>query len=242
MTMSGTTSNENGQERSSMVRDVYGTRPIVSVMFEGDGRTGHRSSLRNHFRRRRMILRIIVVAAAVLSCAISIPLCAANGVVINSQIVGPMGKAPLNNAPQSITIAMNGGLFINFNLASGQTAAGSAPVAWTTSWTLDPTATPTLKSYVYFSNSSALTGLSSSANTIDSSHILGQPDQSGPYVPINGNVNGQINALLVSTTSITSSTGSRADSLALEISTAGITVKPDTYRGTLYIISVAGLP
>ena len=142
--------------------------------------------------------------------------------------------------PEAISVTLGGVSQVNFDLSSTQ-AAGDNTVSWTTNWNLNYTDHPTVVSCVYFSSSNALTGGAYSQN-IPSSSVLGQPGATGSFSTIDGTACGESNALQISSTSITSSNynnGSNADSVNLKIDQTSLGLAPDTYTGTLYIVSIA---
>jgi hypothetical protein len=142
---------------------------------------------------------------------------------------------------ESLTIAATPAA-VTFNLVSGGTASGSAPVAMTTSWVLS-SARSTVTLTGYFSSASA--ALTSGGNTpvnIPTSEVLGQVTTGSPtaytaftQTPSTGGVGVAGASLVLFTQSIgaTNRATTRNDNLNLEINLSNQQLPAGTYTGTL---------
>jgi hypothetical protein len=140
---------------------------------------------------------------------------------------------------ESLTLSATPGT-VTFNLVSGGTASGSAPVAMTTTWVLNASrSTVTLTGY-FSSATAALTSGGTTPVNIPTSEVLGQVTTGSPttYSPFTatGPVGTAGAGLLLFNQAITSSNRSanRSDNLNLEINLASQPQLPaGTYTGTL---------
>jgi hypothetical protein len=138
---------------------------------------------------------------------------------------------------ESLTVSVLPGA-VNYSLTSGSASnAGSTSVAVTTSWTLALTRN-TVKLYAYFSSASAALVHTSVVNTVDipSSRV---------EVSVNGGANmalnqtvafGAANAgreLFTQALTVLNISGSRTDTLALNINLNSYVLPADDYTGTL---------
>lgn len=130
---------------------------------------------------------------------------------------------------------------VNFSLVQNGTAQGSLSLSIVTTMAGAATVSGTVNLYAYFANAAAaLTGVSSSADVLPSSVILGKcttglPTSFTPFTqttPFSGSGAGlqifsqTVNGLLLP--------ASRTDTLALEVNLAGLSnVAADTYSGIL---------
>lgn len=167
---------------------------------------------------------------------------AAHSQALNSNTAAVTLSATLSES-LTVTAAPTSGSSVNFTLASGSTANGSAPVAMTTSWIMKGSrSTVTLTGY-FASATSALTGTGSSPASIPTSEVLGQVTTGTPtsftaftQTPGTGALGtaGASLVLLTQTVNGSNRSGSRNDNLNLQINlTSQPQLPADTYTGTL---------
>lgn len=167
-------------------------------------------------------------------------------------IVAPKGASAQVNSNAS-TVALNAVLaetlgitaspsVVNFTLAPGSTAAGSAPVVVSSSWVLSATR-GTVNLYAWFATpAAALTDGASTPNNIPSSAVYaslpnGIPTSMTAFSQSNtlGAANGGLK-LFTQTMSSSNRASSRSDSVSLQINLASQPQLPaGTYTGTLNI-------
>ncbi len=143
--------------------------------------------------------------------------------------------------PETISVSLNSGGTLTFDLSQTSPVAATGTPNWTTTWNLNPTKHAAVDTCAYFSSTTPLTG-TDFGETISNSVILGQPEGSGSYTAITATACGQANALQINAITITNTNrkgGTSTDSVNLEINTTGLNLSPDTYTGTLNIISYA---
>ena len=161
--------------------------------------------------------------------------------------VATPARAQLNSAettvaltailPESLTVSLLPGA-VSFTLASGSaTNPGNLPIAVTTTWTLAVTRTD-VALYAYFSSASAALVHTVPANTVDipSSRV---------EVSVNGGAAAALDQTVafgaatagrrIFTQSLTvlTASGTRTDSVALNINLSSYSLPADTYTGTL---------
>ena len=150
---------------------------------------------------------------------------------INSNIANINLNAVLTT---SLTVSAAPGL-VNFALPPNGVANGSAAVNITTSWTLSPS-NGRVTVWGYFSSAaSALTD--GAGDNIPSFSVSGSPN-GGAFTPFTGaGPFAAASSLLVVSFRVLgfNKTGTRSDTLALQISTAGLALPAGTYSGTLHI-------
>jgi hypothetical protein len=138
---------------------------------------------------------------------------------------------------ESLTVTLTGATTVNFTLNGTATAPGSVVLTWTTTWNLNSTRT-SVDVCVYLSG--PLVGTNTPTNNIPEANVLGEPEAAGAFTALTGNGCGQIgNALLVSTTATTAAneTGTKNDSIALEIAGLAAPMPADTYTGILNVVA-----
>jgi hypothetical protein len=155
--------------------------------------------------------------------------------VANAQVNSNIGNVNLNAVlTTSLAVSAAPGL-VNFALPPNGVANGSAAVNITTSWTLSPS-TGRLTVWAYFST--AASALSDGAgDNIPSSKVSGSPD-GGAFAPFTAaGPFAAASSLQVTFIRVLgfNKTGSQTDTLALQISTAGLALPAGTYSGTLHI-------
>jgi hypothetical protein len=180
-----------------------------------------------HARSPRPVL-LLVALAVLLVCAGFPSIASAQ---LNSNIANINLNAVLTT---SLSVSAAPGL-VNFVLPPNGVANGSAAVNITTSWTLSPS-TGRVTVWAYFST--AASALSDGAgDNIPSSKVSGSPD-GGAFTPFTA-VGPFAAASSLQVTFIRvlgfNKTGSQTDTLALQISTAGLALPAGTYSGTLHI-------
>jgi hypothetical protein len=134
----------------------------------------------------------------------------------------------------SLTVSAAPGL-VNFALPPNGVANGSAAINITTSWTLSPSqGRVTLWGY-FSSAASALTD--GAGDKIPSANVSGSPN-GGAFTPFTGaGPFGAASSLQIVSFRVLgfNKSGTRSDTLALQISTAGLALPAGTYSGTLDI-------
>jgi hypothetical protein len=134
----------------------------------------------------------------------------------------------------SLTVSAAPGT-VNFALPPNGVASGSSAINITTSWTLSPSA-GRVTIWAYFT--SAASALSDGAgDNIPSGSVSGSPD-GGAFTPFTGaGPFAAASSLQVFTFRVLgfNKSGTRSDTLALQISTAGLALPAGTYSGTLKI-------
>lgn len=143
---------------------------------------------------------------------------------------------------ESLTIAATPSA-VTFNLVSGGTANGSAPVAMTTSWVLSSSRSTVTVTGYFSSASAALTSGGSSPVNIPTSEVLGQVTTGSPttytaftQTPTTGGVGVAGASLVLFQQAISSSNraSTRNDNLNLQINLSSQPQLPaGTYTGTL---------
>jgi hypothetical protein len=150
---------------------------------------------------------------------------------LNSNIANVNLNAVLTT---SLTVSAAPGL-VNFALPPNGVANGSAAVNITTSWTLSPSV-GNVTVWGYFS--SAATALTDgSGDNIPSSQVSGSPN-GGAFTAFTGaGPFGAASSLQIVSFNVLgfNKSGTRSDTLALQISTAGLALPAGTYTGTLNI-------
>lgn len=164
-------------------------------------------------------------------------------------LAGLAGIPPVAHAQQNSTIAninLNAVLStsltvsaapgtVNFALPPNGVANGSSAINITTTWTLSPSS-GRVTLWAYFS--SAASALSDGAgDNIPSANVSGSPD-GGAFTPFTGaGPFGAASSLPVVSFRVLgfNKSGTRSDTLALQISTAGLALPAGTYSGTLKI-------
>lgn len=157
-----------------------------------------------------------------------------------AQINSNQASVTLNaTLPESLTILASPSN-VNFTLAAGSTANGSAPVAITTSWVLASNRAA-VHLYAWFATpAAALTDGGSPANNIASSMVYGQVTTGTPtaFTPFTqsdalGTAGGGL-ALFTQAISSTNRASSRSDNLSLQINLSNLLQLPaGSYTGTL---------
>jgi hypothetical protein len=149
----------------------------------------------------------------------------------NSSISNINLNAVLNT---SLTVSAAPGA-VNFALPPNGVASGSSPITITTSWTLSPSS-GRVTIWGYFS--SAASALSDGAgDNIPSASVSGSPD-GGAFTPFTGaGPFGAASSLPIFSFRVLgfNKSGTRSDTLAMQISTAGLALPAGTYSGTLKI-------
>jgi hypothetical protein len=149
----------------------------------------------------------------------------------NSTISNINLNAVLNT---SLTVSAAPGT-VNFALPPNGVASGSSAINITTTWTLSPSS-GRVTIWAYFS--SAASALSDGAgDNIPSAKVSGSPD-GGAFTPFTGaGPFGAASSLQVFFFRVLgfNKSGTRSDTLALQISTAGLALPAGTYSGTLEI-------
>jgi hypothetical protein len=141
--------------------------------------------------------------------------------------------------PESLTVTLLPAA-VNFTLTSGSaTNAGSTSISATTSWTLAVTRTD-LALYGYFSSASAALAHTAPTNTTDIPSSRVEVSVNGAAaVPFDQTVAfGAASAgreLFTQELTVLTSSGSRTDTLALNIDLSSYDLPADTYTGTLRI-------
>jgi hypothetical protein len=141
--------------------------------------------------------------------------------------------------PESLTVTLLPAA-VNFTLTSGSaTNAGSTSIAATTSWTLAVTRTD-LALYGYFSSASAALAHTVPTNTTDIPSSRVEVSVNGAAaVPFDQTVAfGAASAgreLFTQSLTVATASGSRTDTLALNINLDSYDLPADTYTGTLRI-------
>jgi hypothetical protein len=161
--------------------------------------------------------------------------CAGFPSVARAQLNANIANVNLNAVlTTSLSVSAAPGL-VNFVLPPNGVANGSAAVNITTSWTLSPS-TGRVTVWAYFST--AASALSDGAgDNIPSSKVSGSPD-GGAFTPFTAaGPFGAASSLRVTFIRVLgfNKTGSQTDTLALQISTAGLALPAGTYSGTLHI-------
>jgi hypothetical protein len=134
----------------------------------------------------------------------------------------------------SLTVSAAPGL-VNFALPPNGVANGSAPVNITTTWTLSPSV-GNVTVWAYFSSAAAALS-DGSGDNIPSSKVSGSPN-GGAFTALTGaGPFGAASSLQIISFKILGNnrSGTRSDTLALQISTAGLSLPAGTYTGTLNI-------
>lgn len=155
-----------------------------------------------------------------------------DGAQVSSNIAGVNLSAILGD---SISVSASPGL-VNFALVSNGVATGSTTVTVNSGWILGHPAT--ISSYAYFSNSTAAL-TDGAGHNIPSSSVSGNVD-GGSFqtftgaCPFSANTCVQIWTKHVPSAGI-KLTGSRNDTLQLQISTVGLSLQAGTYTGVLHI-------
>jgi len=149
----------------------------------------------------------------------------------NSTISNINLNAVLNT---SLTVSAAPGT-VNFALPPNGVASGSSAINITTTWTLSPS-TGRVTIWAYFS--SAASALSDGAgDNIPSASVSGSPD-GGAFAPFTGaGPFGAASSLRIFSFRVLgfNKSGTRSDTLALQISTVGLALPAGTYSGTLEI-------
>jgi hypothetical protein len=138
---------------------------------------------------------------------------------------------------ESLTVTLSGASTVNFTLNGTSPALGSVIPTWTTAWNLNSTRT-SVNVCVYLSG--PLVGTDTPTNNIPGANVLGQPEAAGAFTALTGNGCGQVgNALLISTTATTpgNESGTKNDSVALEIAGLAMPMPADTYTGILNVVA-----
>lgn len=157
-------------------------------------------------------------------------------------VFAPASNAQLNsnvatvnlNAVLGETLTVSAGpATVNFTLVPNGVALGSAPVAITTTWALDPARTD-VNLYAYFSSGNALTD--GAGNNIPTANVDGSVN-SGPAGPFTSATPFGANGMTVFTQALVPATlnSSRNDTIDLSIDTSGLGLPSATYTGTLNI-------
>jgi len=150
---------------------------------------------------------------------------------LNSNIANVNLNAVLST---SLTVSAAPGL-VNFALLPNGVANGSVPINVTTSWTLSPSV-GNVSVWAYFSTAAA--ALSDGAgDNIPSSSVLGSPD-GGAFTAFSGvSPFAAATSLKIVSFKIlgNNKSGTRTDTLALQISTVGLALPAGTYTGVLNI-------
>jgi len=180
------------------------------------------------------------LASAVSLCLLAV-LCAG---AVAAQINSNIGSVTLNaNLNESLTVTINSGSTVNFNLAPNTAVnAGSATTGVTTAWVLKPGRTQ-VAVWAYFSSATQALVHQTGGNTTDipAAAVKIQVGGSGPFSaltnvsPFNALASGlQIGPAVAITGANKNS--SRTDTLAYQIDTTVIPqLQADSYVGTLNI-------
>jgi hypothetical protein len=149
----------------------------------------------------------------------------------NSSVTNVILNAVLTT---SLTVSAAPGL-VNFALPPNGVANGSSTINITTSWTLSPS-TGRVTVWAYFAT--AASALSDGAgDNIPSSSVSGSPD-GGAFTPFTGAgpfaANSSLRIVFFRVLGF-NRTGTRSDTLDMQISTAGLNLPAGTYSGTLHI-------
>ncbi len=158
----------------------------------------------------------------------------------NAQLNSNLSTVNLNaTLNSSITVTAAPGL-VNFNLVPNGVANGSAPVSITTSWRL-PLIFGNIVEYAYFTApAAALTD--GTGDNIPSASVTASFN-GGAYTAFTGaspfSAGGSITLFNQFFFIFFTNPGTRTDSLALRISTAGLGLPAGTYAGVLHIVAQA---
>lgn len=141
--------------------------------------------------------------------------------------------------PESLTVTLSAGA-ASFALTGASATNASTPtLTATTTWALSPSRTA-LSLYGYFSNAAIALAHTNAANTIDipSSRVevsvnSGASAAFSQSVAFGGAAAGR--QLFTQAVTVATSSGTRNDTLDLNINLAGYTLPADTYSGTLRI-------
>ena len=151
-----------------------------------------------------------------------------------AQIVSNQATVNLNAVlGESLTVIAGPGT-VNFALLPAGVSNGSSPVAITTNWTLGPARTQ-VNLYAYFLTAVALTD--GGGNNIPSANVRGSVN-AGPFAAFTGGAGPfGANSIQVFNQAIVAANqnSSRADSVGLQIDTAGLGLPAGTYTGVLNI-------
>ena len=175
----------------------------------------------------------LVPVLALLALAMPAALCQLNSNTASVALNATLGE--------SLTVAATPAT-VNIPLVSGGTAAGSSPVAITTTWVLSASRTAVTLVGFFSSAAAALTNGASTPTNIPASEVLGQVTtgspttftaftQTAPLGPAGAGL-----LLFNQSLTATNRTANRTDNLNLEINLAGQPQLPSgTYTGTLNI-------